>query len=124
MLIFLTSFLVILAFYQLILSIDEGLRENKYAIGVLRAMGMKKYQVSRITVIEASSNIVSATILGYVLGHMITVVTMSVLVNTLEMKVTNEFNLKYMLILIVINIIIVMTGAKISMHFENKKRIT
>ena len=41
MIAFLTFVLLVLSVYQLVLSIDEGLMESKFAIGVLRAMGIK-----------------------------------------------------------------------------------
>jgi len=118
------GFLFLLSFYQLLLAIDESLQESKYAIGVLRAMGMRKGQVTNLTVTEALANIISATTIGFILGRFLSVVAMSVLTNLLEMPIDTSLNLGELLVLISISIFTVYLGTKISVTILNKKKIT
>ena len=118
------GFLFLLSFYQLLLAIDESLQESKYAIGVLRAMGMRKGQVTNLTVTEALANIISATTIGFILGRFLSVVAMSVLTNLLEMPIDTSLNLGELLVLISISIFTVYLGTKISVMILNKKKIT
>jgi len=118
------GFLFLLSFYQLLLAIDESLQESKYAIGVLRAMGMRKGQVTNLTVTEALANIIAATTIGFILGRFLSVVAMSVLTNLLEMPIDTSLNLGELLVLISISIFTVYLGTKISVTILNKKKIT
>ena len=118
------GFLFLLSFYQLLLAIDESLQESKYAIGVLRAMGMRKGQVTNLTVTEALANIIAATTIGFILGRFLSVVAMSVLTNLLEMPIDTSLNLGELLVLISISIFTVYLGTKISVTIINKKKIT
>ena len=70
------AFLFLLAFYQLLLSIQESLESSKWQIGVLRSMGMTKKQVSLLTLIEFACNILSATLIGFAAGYLLGVVTL------------------------------------------------
>jgi len=118
------GFLFLLSFYQLLLAIDESLQESKYAIGVLRAMGMRKGQVTNLTVTEALANIISATTIGFILGRFLSVVAMSVLTNLLEMPIDTSLNLGELLVLISISIFTEYLGTKISVTIINKNKIT
>ena len=120
----LAGFLFLLSFYQLLLAIDESLQESKYAIGVLRAMGMKRGQVTSLSVTEASANIIAATTIGFILGRLLSAVAMSVLTNLLEMPLDTSLNLRELLVLISISIFTVYLGTKISVTIMNKKKIT
>ena len=118
------GFLFLLSFYQLLLAIDESLQESKYAIGVLRAMGMRKGHVTNLTVTEALANIIAATTIGFILGRFLSAIAMSVLTNLLEMPIDTSLNLNELLVLISISIFTVYLGTKISVTILNKKKIT
>lgn len=61
--------LFILIFYQVILQTDANIRDNLIQIGILRAIGLKKEDVFDIIMVESFMNVMSAVLLGFVIGH-------------------------------------------------------
>jgi ABC-type lipoprotein release transport system permease subunit len=62
-----------LALFQLIVSISANIRDNMWELGVLRAMGMTKAEVVRITIYESMANSLSSITLGFLIGLIIAV---------------------------------------------------
>jgi ABC-type lipoprotein release transport system permease subunit len=63
--------LFVLAFYQLVLSIQANLRDNRWQLGVLRSIGLNKDNLKSITLIEASANICSSAVIGFFTGYLL-----------------------------------------------------
>lgn len=62
-----------LSLFQLIVSVSANIRDNMWELGVLRAMGMTKAEVVRITLYESLANSLSSITLGFVIGLIIAV---------------------------------------------------
>jgi len=71
------ALLFLLGFYQLILNIQANLKDSKWQIGVLRSMGMNKKDIESLTLVEATANILSASMLGFLVGFILSYVTIN-----------------------------------------------
>lgn len=118
------AMLYVLSFYQLILSIDANLNDNIYQIGVLRSMGVTKKDVLTITQIEASANILAATILGFFTGYAQGIISVTMLNTIFEIPVDRRVNWPKLGFLIGISFIIVHFGTRLSVSLVNRKKIS
>ena len=57
----------------MIVSISANIRDSMWELGVLRAMGMTKSEVMRLTIYESLSNNISSIILGFMIGLIISI---------------------------------------------------
>lgn len=71
--------LSVLAFFKLVLSIEANLKDTQQQIGILRSMGMTKNDIERLTLEEATSNIVAATVMGFFTGYFLALQSVSVI---------------------------------------------
>ena len=53
------------------MTISANIRDSMWELGVLRAMGMTKDEISRLMIYESVSNNLSSIILGFVIGIVI-----------------------------------------------------
>lgn len=60
-----------LGLFQLIVSVSANIRDSMWELGVLRAMGMTKHEIMRITIYESTVNNLSSIILGFFIGLII-----------------------------------------------------
>ena len=118
------ALLFLLSFYQLVLSIDQNLKENKYQIGVLRSMGMNKKDIMSMTLIEATCNIVAATILGFFTGYLLGGCTINMLTTIWESPLVQTIEWAKLGWLIVISVGTVYFGTRISIGVVNKMKIS
>jgi ABC-type antimicrobial peptide transport system permease subunit len=63
-----------LSFFLLLISITSNINENIWEFGVLRAIGVKKSQIMRIYLYESLTVVLSAGILGLLIGFFLAVV--------------------------------------------------
>ena len=89
------------------------MKESELQIGILRSIGMSKKDIVKVTLIEASTNIYSATIIGFVTGYTISLVAMSVLTTGWEFPVDYSVDWISFIALIGVSYIIVIFGTKI-----------
>jgi ABC-type lipoprotein release transport system permease subunit len=61
----------------LIVSISANIRDSMWELGVLRAMGMTKVEIMRITIYESMANNFSSIILGFSIGLLIAISLMA-----------------------------------------------
>ena len=66
-----------LGMFQLIVSISANIRDSMWELGVLRAMGMNKKDILRITMYESAVNNLSSIVLGFIIGFIIASCLMS-----------------------------------------------
>ena len=59
---------VVFCFFVLFISFTANIRENSWELGVLRAIGLTNFQVTRIYIYEAVSIVLSSLVLGLLLG--------------------------------------------------------
>lgn len=62
-----------LGLFQLIVSISANIRDSMWELGVLRAMGMTKNEIMRITIYESLANNLSSILLGFAVGFLIAI---------------------------------------------------
>ena len=75
----------LLGLFQLVVSISANIRDSLWELGVLRAMGMTKDEVFRLTIYEALANNIASIILGFVIGLVIAVSLISQFLLFLEL---------------------------------------
>ena len=71
------------------------MQESKYAIGVLRAIGMKNKKITSLNMTEVSSNIIAASTIEFILGRFLSAVAMSVLTNLLEIPIDTRMGVRF-----------------------------
>lgn len=59
--------------FQLILTVQANIRDSQYELGVLRSMGMNKFDVLKLTVYESVSVNLASIICGFIIGLMVSV---------------------------------------------------
>lgn len=64
---------LILAFFLLLISTSQNIKENIWELGVLRAVGLTQSQSKRIFMYEAFTVILSSLLLGIVIGLLIAI---------------------------------------------------
>lgn len=74
-----------LGLFQLIVSISANIRDSMWELGVLRAMGMNKNQIMRLTMYESFVNNMSSIILGFIIGLIISASLMAQFMLFLEL---------------------------------------
>jgi len=81
----------IISFFMLIVSTTSNINENMWEFGVLRAIGLRKAQLTRIYLYEALAVFISSSLLGLLVGFILAT-TLSLQFNLfLELPFTIEF---------------------------------
>mmetsp|Transcript_11015 Transcript_11015/g.16712 ORF Transcript_11015/g.16712 Transcript_11015/m.16712 type:complete len:141 (+) Transcript_11015:4154-4576(+) len=118
------AMLFVLSFFQFILSVQANLKESKWQIGVLRAIGLKKDSVSSLVLIESSAVILAATLIGFIVGYVITILSVSLFQVIAELPTDYSVDWVSLVSLTLLGLVTVWVGTKMSMHIINSKRIT
>ena len=63
-----------ITFFLILVSFSSNIKENSWEFGVLRSIGLNKYQMTRIYIYEALALIISSAILGSIVGISIAIV--------------------------------------------------
>ena len=116
--------LSVLAFFKLVLSIEANLKDTQQQIGILRSMGMTKQDISRLTLEESTSNIVSATIIGFFTGYFLALSSVSVIQTLFEKPVDWTIEWDVFVIVLLFGTSVVVIGTKVSMGIVNGKGIS
>mmetsp|Transcript_18353 Transcript_18353/g.20527 ORF Transcript_18353/g.20527 Transcript_18353/m.20527 type:complete len:146 (-) Transcript_18353:120-557(-) len=89
--IFLGVIAFIISFFMLIVATTANIKENMWEFGVLRAIGLRKAQLTRIYLYEGMAVFISAAFLGLIVGFILAT-TLSLQFNIfLELRFTVEF---------------------------------
>ena len=95
-----------------------------WQIGVLRAIGLNQKELHTVTLMECSSTILSASILGFITGYIVCIVSISVLQQTQSLPVDYSIDWSILLIVLLSSYIIVILATKVCINALNKKEIT
>lgn len=117
------AFLFLLAFYQLLLSIQANLEDNKYQLGVLRSIGLNKSHIHTLTMTEASVNILSATIIGFFTGYVMAIVSLKMISACFELPMSYSLDWIILFWLLAVSFSIVVGGTRLCVDYINKKSI-
>uniref|UniRef100_A0A7S3CSM5 ABC3 transporter permease C-terminal domain-containing protein n=1 Tax=Strombidium rassoulzadegani TaxID=1082188 RepID=A0A7S3CSM5_9SPIT len=118
------AFLFLLSFFQFVLAVQANLKDNQWQIGVLRAMGMNQGDVRVMTLVESTSVILSAIVLGFGVGYVMTVATLSVIHITQEMPIDYSIDWKMVGALFSMALLTVNYGTDLCISQVSKKKIT
>lgn len=113
-----------LAFFKMVLSIEANLKDTQQQIGILRSMGMTKKDIERLTLEESTSNIVSATIIGFFTGYFLALSSVSVIQTLFEKPVNWTIEWRVFVVVLLFCTSVVVIGTKISMGIVNGKGIS
>lgn len=105
-----TALLFLMSFFQLLLSIEGNIRDNQWQIGVLRSMGLTKHSVTSIVLTEATANILTAVLIGFFVGYIVMVSSMSVMNTMFELPINFDVDWSTLCILMGISILTVVIG--------------
>lgn len=127
MLIFLymiTGLLFLMSFFQLLLSIEGNIKENQWQVGVLRSIGLTKDCVKSIVLTEATANILTAELIGFVIGYIVMVSSMSLMNTIFELPINFDIDWLTLLLLMSISVFTVYIGTGIGISQVNKMKIS
>ena len=116
--------LFIMAFFQLILAIENNFKENVYQIGVLRSIGMTNFEVQTIIFIESTANVQAAILIGALVGYIIKCVAMSELSTFTETRMSYQFDLKLFTLLLLVGFLTTLVGTKLTMQLTRRKSVS
>ena len=85
---------------------------------------MTKKDIERMTLEEATSNIIAATIIGFFTGYFLAICSVSVLKTLFEQPVDWNIEWKVFGIVLLLSTSVVVIGTKISMAIVNAKGIS
>ena len=111
-----TALLFLMSFSQLLLSIEGNIRDNQWQIGVLRAMGLTKHSVKSIVLTEATANILTAVLIGFFVGYIVMVTSMSVMNTIFELPINFDVDWQILCILMGISILTVIVGTNMGVR--------
>eukprot|EP00347_Sterkiella_histriomuscorum_P017410 403349482 len=112
-----------LGLFQLIVSISANIRDSMWELGVLRAMGMNKNEIMRITMYESIVNNFSSIILGFVIGLIISTSLMAQFLLFLELPFELVLPSQTFIFLAILSIGTMTLGSYIGSRSLNKKQI-
>ena len=113
----------LLCFFLLWLSFDTNVRENSWEFGVLRAIGLNSFQVLRVYIYEALSIVLSALVLGTIIG-IITSVTLTLQFNLFsELPFSFDFPFVLYFSVVGVSIFVAVFGAYLPTNDLKKKEI-
>mmetsp|Transcript_2095 Transcript_2095/g.2663 ORF Transcript_2095/g.2663 Transcript_2095/m.2663 type:complete len:243 (-) Transcript_2095:57-785(-) len=113
----------IITFFLLLVSTSASIRENEWEFGVLRAIGLRKDQITRVYLYESLCVTVSSCILGLLIGFLLAL-TLSLQFNLfieLPFQVAFPYALTFTMIGLAIAITVV--GTVVPMKAINEKQI-
>ena len=65
---------VVIAFFLLLISTSQNVKENMWEFGVLRSIGVRKDEIQRVYVYEAAAVTFSSILLGFIVGLILAIV--------------------------------------------------
>ena len=80
---------MVLAFYQLLLTIDSNIKGAIWQTGLLRSLGMNQNEIDNIIMDESQSNILASCLIGCVGGYALSMVAVQ------EIAAGNEIKANY-----------------------------
>ena len=87
-------------------------------------MGLTKHSVKQIVLIEAIANILSAVFIGFCIGYVIMVSSMSVMNTIFELPINFSVDWPVLLVLVAISIFTVIIGTNMGVTQVNKMKIS
>ena len=127
MLIFLymiTGLLFLMSFFQLLLSIEGNIKENQWQVGVLRSIGLTKSDVKSVVLTEATANILTAELIGFFIGYIVMVSSMSLMNTIFELPINFDIDWLTLFLLMSISVLTVYIGTGIGISHINKMKIS
>lgn len=127
MLIFLymiTGLLFLMSFFQLLLSIEGNIKENQWQVGVLRSIGLTKSDVKSVVLTEATANILTAELIGFFIGYIVMVSSMSLMNTIFELPINFDIDWLTLILLMSISVMTVYFGTGIGISHINKMKIS
>lgn len=127
MLIFLymiTGLLFLMSFFQLLLSIEGNIKENQWQVGVLRSIGLTKSDVKSVVLTEATANILTAELIGFVIGYIVMVSSMSLMNTIFELPINFDIDWMTLFMLMSISVLTVYFGTGLGISHINKMKIS
>lgn len=92
------------------LSIEGNIKENQWQVGVLRSIGLTKHCVKSIVLTEATANILTAELIGFLVGYIVMVSSMSLMNTIFELPINFDIDWLTLILLMTISVLTVYIG--------------
>ena len=122
--IFLGIIAFIISFFMLLVATTSNIKENMWEFGVLRAIGLRKVQITRIYLYEALAVYLSAALLGMLVGFILAT-TLSLQFNIfLELPFKITFPYWLVATMLILGLFVTILGTIIPLRSINRRTIS
>ena len=122
--IFLGIIAFIISFFMLLVATTSNIKENMWKFGVLRAIGLRKVQITRIYLYEALAVYLSAALLGMLVGFILAT-TLSLQFNIfLELPFKITFPYWLVATMLILGLFVTILGTIIPLRSINRRTIS
>eukprot|EP00347_Sterkiella_histriomuscorum_P012753 403367353 len=119
-----STILFILTFFQLIVSISSNIRDDEWELGVLRAIGLKKNDIMKLTLYESIAGILSSTFLGFVIGVISATAMTALFMAIVELPFKLLLSYSSIMLMIGMTVVTITLGTYMGVKQINGKSIT
>ena len=112
-----------LTFFLLLVATTQNIRDNVWEYGVLRSMGVTRAEGKRIFMYEAFLVILSAAIIGLIIGSIVACLVTAQFYMFLELPFNLEFPLILVMLLIFVALITTYFAVAVPVDQVNKRQI-
>ena len=122
--VFLGIIAFIISFFMLLVATTSNIKENMWEFGVLRAIGLRKIQITRIYLYEALAVYLSAALLGMLVGFILAT-TLSLQFNIfLELPFKITFPYWLVATMLILGLFVTILGTIIPLRSINRRTIS
>jgi len=122
--VFLGIIAFIISFFMLLVATTSNIKENMWEFGVLRAIGLRKVQITRIYLYEALAVYLSAALLGMLVGFILAT-TLSLQFNIfLELPFKITFPYWLVATMLILGLFVTILGTIIPLRSINRRTIS
>ena len=116
--------LFLMTFFQITVSVQASLREDSQELGVLRAIGLKKSAVVRVSLYETLSTLVGAMFLGTLIGLFSAGLIALLFITASEMPLVLNIPQATLLAMLLMSLCTIVIGTVLGARGITKKSIT
>ena len=116
--------LFLMTFFQITVSVQASLREDSQELGVLRAIGLQKSAVVRVSLYETLSTLVGAMFLGTLVGLFSAGLIALLFISASEMPIVLNIPQATLLAMLLMSLCTIVIGTVLGARGITKKSIT
>ncbi|CDW83103.1 permease-like protein [Stylonychia lemnae] len=118
------TILFILTFFQLIVSISSNIRDDEWELGVLRAIGLQKSDIVKLTLYESIANMFTSSVLGFIIGIISATAMAALFLAIVELPLNLILSFQSIILMLFMTMFTIIVGTYLGTKQINSKSIT